>query len=98
MTASIASNVNIKSFYYTDHLNHLVIGQVLGIVVDGNHVRAFDQGTVLHYAKADGKFFVQVGVATGNIKEHIAGYYWPTYHNTDAVVHEVVGSQSVDAC
>jgi hypothetical protein len=97
-TLSIATDRH-AGFYYTGvgilnneatPLEHLALGLAHNIVANGQRKQLPSGTTVVNYAKANGKYYATVGVATGNVVPVSPRHYWPAWASETSVVFEVV--------
>jgi hypothetical protein len=86
-------------FYYTPAginagqstpLEHLAIGLAANVVANGTRKQLAADTVVLNYAQANGRWYAQVGIATGNAVADAATVFWPAWSNPTSVVFEVV--------
>ena len=86
-------------FYYTPAgivagqstpLEHLAIGLAANVVANGTRKHLPADTVVLNYAQANGRWYAQVGIATGNAVADAATVFWPAWANPTSVVFEVV--------
>jgi hypothetical protein len=86
-------------FYYTPKgiikdeatpLEHLALGLAHNIVANGQRKQLPSGTTVVNYAKANGKYYATVGIATGNVVPGSPRRYWPAWASETSVVFEVV--------
>lgn len=86
-------------FYYTNAgilrneatpLEHLALGLAHNIVANGTRKQLPSGTTVVNYAKANGKYYATVGIATGNVVPGSPRLYWPAWASETSVVFEVV--------
>ena len=87
------------AFYYTPFgiekgmstpVEHLALGQASNVVANGTRKNLPADTVVLNYAQANGRYYAQVGIATGNSVPDAATVFWPAWSNPDSVVFEVV--------
>ena len=101
MTTPTLASVPVSQFYYSGVIGDLVIGLANGAVSNGVR-KQLPQGTfVLNYAKdkESGRYFAQVGVATGEVLSQTASDLWPTWTKSNPVfaVQWVTGQVNVPA-
>jgi hypothetical protein len=86
-------------FYYTSNgilkneatpLEHLALGLAHNVVANGTRKQLPSGTTVVNYAKANGKYYATVGIATGNVVPVSPRRYWPAWASETSVVFEVV--------
>ena len=86
-------------FYYTSAgitngeatpLEHLALGLAHSVVANGSRKQLPSGTTVVNYAKANGKYYATVGIATGNVVPGSPRRYWPAWSNEASVVFEVI--------
>jgi hypothetical protein len=86
-------------FYYTSAgilnneatpLEHLALGLAHNVVANGTRKQLPSGTTVVNYAKANGKYYATVGIATGNVVPGTPRRYWPAWASETSVVFEVV--------
>ena len=90
-TVTSETNQRYSTFYYLDSIEHLAFGQAAGVVANGR--KNLDANSiVVNYARSSDKsrWFVQVGIATGNASDKKASEVWPTWTNPNSTVFEVV--------
>ena len=88
----------VTSFYYTDVIGDLVVGFAANAVSDGRHKKPLQQGAfVLNYAHTDGRYYAQVGVATGEVTDFTADSLWTSWTKQSLVhtVHWLTGQVEV---
>ena len=101
MTQSTLATINDRhaGFYYTNKgiikdeatpLEHLALGLAHNIVANGQRKQLPSGTTVVNYAKANGKYYATVGIATGNVVPVSPRRYWPAWASETSVVFEVV--------
>lgn len=92
MTTTISeTNQRYSTFYYLDSIEHLALGQAASVVANGR--KYMESNTiVVNYARSADKtrWFVQVGIATGNTSSKKASEVWPAWTNPNSTVFEVV--------
>lgn len=81
MTVPTLLSVPVSQFYYSGVIGDLVIGQAHNAVSNGVRKQLEEGNFVLNYAqdRDSGRFFAQVGVATGEVLPTTAQELWPTW-------------------
>ena len=86
-------------FYYTSAviseseatpLEHLALGLAHNVVANGARKQLPSGTTVVNYARANGKYYATVGIATGNVVPGSPRRYWPAWANENSVMFEVI--------
>ena len=93
------TNLNPACFYYTSNgidsngsatpLEHLAIGQAMGVAAKARNITIEPNRTILNYAKLNDQFYAQVGIATGRTIDKTPSEIWVDWKD-DGTVHEVV--------